>query len=168
VTEADGVTAETHDLRLEWFHEAVTMALYIGLSLLAVLVAQPPQAQNSESHLWLTILITSVALLLAHQVAFRLSSRLVNKGLLDPGALRLLAAQSAGGLFAGLLAALPVLLFGSAGVLISEGLILALVAATGYRAARLVPTSRWRALLYVGALVVVVAVVLAVKSLAAH
>ena len=154
--------------RRDWFHEAITMALYVGLSLLAVLVAQPPNASPSESDLWLTILITAVALLLAHQVAFRLSSRLVNKGLLDPTALRLLAAQSAGGMCVAVVAALPVLVWGTSGIPVSEGLILAFVAATGYRAARLVPASRPRALFYVGLVVVVVIGVLVIKGLVAH
>lgn len=144
------------------------MALYVGLSLLAVLVAQPPDSTLSESDLWLTILITAIALLLAHQVAFRLSSRLVNKGLLDPTGLKLLGAQTIGGLGAAVVAALPVLILGPSGIRVSEFLILAFVAATGYRAARSVPTSRLRALLYVGFLVVVVMVVLFVKSLVGH
>ena len=167
---ADGTNAApaTEEWRRDWFHEAITMALYVGLSLLAVLVAQPPNASPSESEVWLTILITAVALLLAHQVAFRLSSRLVNKGLLDPSALRLLAAQSAGGMSVAVVAALPVLVWGSSGIRVSEGLILAFVAVTGYRAARLVPTSRGRALLYVGLIVVVVIGVLVVKGLVSH
>ena len=144
------------------------MALYVGLSLLAVLVAQPPDSTLSESDLWLTILITAIALLLAHQVAFRLSSRLVNKGLLDPTGLKLLGAQTVGGLGAAVVAALPVLILGPSGVRVSEFLILAFVAFAGYRAARMVPTSRVRALLYVGFLVAVVIVLLFVKSLVGH
>jgi peptidoglycan/LPS O-acetylase OafA/YrhL len=67
----------THDdERKEWLREAVTMALYVSLSLLAVLVALPPGSSlGNDRHLALTILITAVALLLAHQVAFRLSTR---------------------------------------------------------------------------------------------
>ncbi len=144
------------------------MALYVGLSLLAVLVAQPPDSTLSESDLWLTILITAIALLLAHQVAFRLSSRLVNKGLLDPTGLKLLGAQTVGGLGAAAVAALPVLVLGPSGVRLSEFLILAFVALAGYRAARMVPTSRVRALLYVGFLVAVVIGLLFIKSLVGH
>ena len=106
VAEHNADATSEEDAR-EWFHEALTMALYVSLSLLAVLLAQPPGARLSESNLWLTVLITAVALLLAHQVAFRLSSRLVNKGLLDPAAWRLLGAQTAGGLFAAAVASLP-------------------------------------------------------------
>ena len=50
---------------------------YVSLSLLAVPACPAAWGRDSsESNLWLTVLITAVALLLAHQVAFRLSSRL--------------------------------------------------------------------------------------------
>lgn len=144
------------------------MALYVGLSLLAVLLAQPTDTAESESDLWLTILLTAVGLLLAHQVAFRLSSRLVNKGVLDPAGLRLLAAQSAGGCCAAVVAALPVLILGSSGIRVSVALILGFVALTGYLAARQVPTSRMRALAYVGFVVLLVLAVMVVKGLVGH
>lgn len=154
--------------RLEWWREAVTMALYVSLSLLAVLVALPPGSSLSETDLGLTVLITAVALLLAHQVAFRLSSRLVNRGLLDDAGRKLLSAQVVGGLGAAAVASLPVFLLGSDGIRVSELVLLLFVAATGYRAARSVPTSRTRALGYVGFVVLLVLVVLFVKSLVGH
>lgn len=160
------VTEESE--RLEWWREAVTMALYVSLSLLAVLVALPPGSSLSETDLGLTVLVTAVALLLAHQVAFRLSSRLVNRGLLDDEGRRLLTAQVAGGLGAAAVASLPVFLLGPDGIQLSEFLLLLFVAATGYRAARSVPTSRTRAFGYVAFLVLVVLAVLFVKSLVGH
>jgi hypothetical protein len=152
----------------EWVREAVTMALYISLSLLAVLVALPKESAAESDDLWLTILLTAVALLLAHQLAFRISTRLVNKGLLDPSGVKLLGAQLVGGLIAAVAAALPVLVFGSGAVQASALVLLLFVAATGYRAARSVPTSRGRALMYVAGVVVAVMVVLFVKSLVGH
>lgn len=116
----------------------------------------------------LTILVTAIALLLAHQLAFRMSTRLVNRGLLDDAGRRLLAAQLAGGLATAVVAALPVLLFGAEGVVVSELLLLAFVAMTGYRTARSVPTSRTRALGYVAVIIVAVIGVLLVKSLVGH
>lgn len=163
------VIAETSESeRLEWWREAVTMALYVSLSLLAVLVALPTGVSAENEHLWLTILMTAVALLLAHQVAFRLSTRLINRGLLDEAGRRLLSAQVVGGLISGVVAAVPVFLFGPGAIRLTEFLVLAFVAAVGYRAARSVPTSRTRALGYVAFLVVVVLGVLLVKSLVAH
>lgn len=159
----------SHDLeRKEWLREAVTMALYVSLSLLAVLVALPPGTNLADRHLAGTILVTAVALLLAHQVAFRLSTRLINKGLLDDAGRRLLSAQVTGGLVTGVVAAAPVFLFGARALRLTEFLVLAFVAATGYRAARSVPTSRTKALGYVAFVVVVVLAVLFVKSLVAH
>lgn len=162
------IELDTDEHRREWLREAVTMALYVSLSLLAVLVALPPGQQLSETDLALTVLVTSIALLFAHAVAFRLSSRLVNKGLLDDVGRKLLAAQLAGGLATAVIASAPVFLLGSAGIRISEFLLLAFVAVTGYRAARSVPASRTRSLAYVGVLVLVVLAVLFVKSLVGH
>jgi hypothetical protein len=152
----------------EWLREAVTMALYISLSLLAVLVALPSASTAESDDLWLTILLTAVALLFAHQLAFRISSRLVNKGLLDAAGVKLLGAQLIGGLIAAVAAALPVLVFGSEAVRASELILLLFVAATGYRAARSVPASRLRALMYVGVVVLGVVAVLFLKSLVGH
>lgn len=152
----------------EWVREAVTMALYISLSLLAVLVALPKESAAESDDLWLTILLTAVALLLAHQLAFRISTRLVNKGLLDASGVKLLGAQLIGGLIAAVAAALPVLVLGSEAVRLSALVLLLFVAATGYRAARSVPASRGRALMYVGVVVLGVVAVLFVKSLVGH
>lgn len=122
----------------------------LGCPLLAVLVAQPPDSTLSESDLWLTILITAIALLLAHQVAFRLSSCLVNKGLLDPHRTETAGCSDHRWLGRGCGGCPAGVILGPSGIRVSEFLILAFVAATGYRAARSVPTSRLRALLYVG------------------
>jgi hypothetical protein len=163
-----GAEADSDEQQRELLREAVTMALYVSLSLLAVLVALPPGAQLSEANPAFTVLVTAVALLFAHAVAFRLSSRLVNKGLLDDVGRKLLAAQLAGGLATAIVASVPVFLLGPDGIRVSEFLLLAFVAATGYRAARSVPTSRTRALAYVGLLVLVVLAVLFIKTLVGH
>lgn len=144
------------------------MALYVSLSLLAVLLATPTSAGESSTRLALTVALTAVGLVLAHQVAFRLSTRLLNRGLLDAGSVRLLAAQAAGGLGVAALASVPVLLFGPTGLRVSAVLLTLLVALAGYLAARSVPVSRSRAMLYVAVVVVVVGLVLTVKSLVGH
>ena len=159
---------EESEGKRELMREAVTMALYISLSLLAVLAALPQASTSESDSLWQTILLTAVALLLAHQVAFRVSTRLVNKGLLDASSVRLLGAQMAGGLVAAIAATLPVLVFGPDAVRASELVLLIFVAATGYRAARSVPASRGRALMYVVFVVLAVVAVLFVKSLVGH
>lgn len=155
------------DERREWWHEAVTMALYVSLSLLAVIAALPQDAAPAGD-LWLTLLLTAVALLLAHQVASRISTRLLHQGLLDRDGRLILAAQLAGGLAIGIAAALPVLLFGPDAVRISEVLLIAFVAGTGYLVGRSAGRSRLRSLAYVALVVAAVIVVLLVKSLVGH
>ena len=163
--QADG-TSHGH----ERIHEAVTMALYVSLSLLAVLVAQPtslaPGASESPA---LAIVLTSVGLILAHLLAFRLSTRLVHRGQLSPASAELLGAQLIGGLAVTLVAVVPVLLIGGpGGVLAAELLLLAFIAGVGYVAARSVPLSRPRALAYVAVVVALALAVLWVKGLVHH
>lgn len=50
---------------IEWVREAVTLALYVSLSLLAVLVALPPGATAEAEHFGWTILLAAIGLLLA-------------------------------------------------------------------------------------------------------
>ncbi len=144
------------------------MALYISLSLLAVLIATPTSAEESSTQLAVTVALTAIALILAHQVAFRLSTRLLNRGLLDNDSLRLLGAQAAGGIAVVVLATVPILVLGASGLRIAAALLITLVAVVGYVTARSVPVSRTRALLYVGVVVFAVGLVLVVKALVGH
>lgn len=155
--------------RTEVWREGVTMALYISLSQLAVMTALPAHAASTDSRLALTVALTSVGLVLAHQVAFRMSSRLVARGSgLEPMAPKLLRAQLVGGGFVTVLAVLPILLFGPAAYNWSIGLLLIFVMVVGYLVARSAPMSRLRSLVYVAGVAVVVIGVLAVKSLVNH
>jgi len=98
------------------------MALYIGLSLLAVMVALPRNVTASlEPHPAVALFLTSISLLIAHQLAFRLSARLAHQGALGAEHLDLLAAQVVGGLAVTAVAVIPVILFeGKTGVVIAE------------------------------------------------
>lgn len=145
------------------------MALYISLSQLAVMAALPTVTVVEDTSLALTTLLTSVGLILAHQVAFRMSSRLVEPGSrLAPEAPRLLRAQLVGGGIVTLLAVLPIVLLGPGAYRISMALLLVFVLAVGYAVARSKPASRLRSLGYVLVVVVIVGVVLVVKSLVSH
>ncbi len=146
------------------------MALYLSISLLAVLVATPSgEAGHGRVRTAGIVFLTAVGLLLAHQVAFRMSTRLLTAGLLDEESLRILGAQTLGGLPVAVAASLPVLLVGgTAGVLVGELALLAVVAGVGYASSRRSGASRLRALLYVGGVVVVVAGVLALKLAVGH
>ena len=95
-------------LERESAQEAVTMALYVGISLLAVLVGIPSSSLTEPVRI---VLFTSIGLLLAHLIAFRLSARLTHRGRLVGEHVRLVGAQLAGGLAVTALALAPVLLF---------------------------------------------------------
>jgi hypothetical protein len=154
----------------ERVREGVTMALYISLSLLAVLVALPASlGPGTAANPALTLFLTTLGLILAHALAFRISTRLVHRGELSAANLELLAAQVVGGLAVTVVAVTPVLLLGGpAGVRAAAWLLLAFVAVVGYVAARSAPVSRLRALGYVAAVVALTLGVLWVKGLVQH
>lgn len=165
---ADTDILEGHQRREIW-REGFTMALYISLSQLAVLTALPAASIEASTTLALTIALTSVGLVLAHQLAFRMSSRLIAEGSrLEPMAPRILRAQLVGGALVTALAVLPVLLFGPEAFRVSIALLLLFVLGVGYLVARSAPTSRLRSLLYVGIVAILVVGVLVVKNLVGH
>lgn len=156
----------THELELT--REVLTMALYVSLSLLAVIIALPVNVEDNRVHAGFLVMVTGFGLVLAHHVAFRMSSRLVNEGLLTAESRTALTAQALGGIPVAVLAAIPVFVLGeSPGEEVTEVLLLAFVAIVGYRSARR-RTSAWRSLAYVAVLSVVVAAVIVVKLLTGH
>ena len=150
--------------------EGLTMALYIGLSLLAVMVALPTDVTAAlNPHPAVTLFLTSIALLIAHQLAFRLSARLAHRGEIATEHLDLLAAQVVGGLAVTAVAVIPVVLIGGrTGVVVAELLLLAFIAVVGYASARTIHVSRVRALLSVAGVIALVLVVLWIKDLVHH
>jgi hypothetical protein len=154
---------------LEAARETVTMALYISLSLLAVLLATPnPGPEDHRVTEAVIVLVTGVGLVAAHHLAFRMSSRLVNAGVLSPASVSMLGAQALGGLPIAVLAALPVLVFGvDWGTAVSEVLLLALVCIVGYRSVR-PAMSRGRAVLYLLGVVLVAGLVIGLKLVVGH
>ncbi len=155
---------------LHLLHEVTTMALYLSLSLLAVLIALPEvnPAEDNRFEEGLVVLGTGVGLLLAHHVAFRMSTRLVNQGLLTETSRHAMKAQALGGIPVAVLASLPVFLLGEdPGEDVAIFLLLALVLAVGYRSARF-NVRPIRALAYTALLVLVVLGVVIVKLLTHH
>ena len=151
------------------------MALYVSLSLLAVIVALPTGTSDAgRGPQAFALLSTSVGLALAHQLAFRLSARLVEKGEFSQANGEVLAAQLTGGAAVTAIAVLPVLVLpvlvlgAQLGRPVSELLLLGFVSLVGYGAARSVPLSRTRALVYVAVVWLLTLGVLAVKNLAGH
>jgi hypothetical protein len=168
VTDAGEESTSLSEHDIDVVREAVTMALYISLSLLAVFVALPAGVLKDAPSVALTVGLTAVGLVLAHQVAFRLSTQLVHRGVIDPQSRRLLSAQLIGGGAVTVLAILPTLIFGSGAIVWTGVLLVGVVAVVGYLAARSVPRSRIRSLLYAGIVVAIVEGVLLVKGLASH
>lgn len=165
---AHGVPLRSHQQELQ--REAVTMALYVGLSLLAVMVALPKDVAPASSDSPAAVLFfTSLGLLFAHQLAYRVSARLAHRGQLLSEHVELLGAQLVGGLAVTAIAVVPVLLIdGRAGVLVSELLLMAFIAAVSYVAARAVPVGRIRALGYSAGIVALTLVVLWIENLVDH
>lgn len=155
--------------RREALREGMTMALYISLSLIAVMVAVPhPEDMASGDLAWLTF-VTSVGLILAHQLAFRMSSRLFADGSrLEAMHVLVLRDQLVGGGLVTAIAIAPIILLGTGAFRLSVLILLAFVLTVGYFVARSAPTSRPRALAYVTGVGILVVAVLAVKSLAGH
>jgi hypothetical protein len=155
--------------KVEVWREGVTMALYISLSQLAVMAALPSQEGSDDRGLALLVGLTSIGLILAHQVAFRMSSKLFAQGSrLGELDFQLLKSQTIGGGAVTVVAVLPILVFGSRAYVVSMLLLLLFVMVVGYFVARTVPLSRPRSLVYVVGVAVVVVGVLAVKSLVGH
>lgn len=159
----------TDQHRREFWREAVTMALYLSLSLLAVLLAVPTSASTAEENPVGLVLLTAVGLLVAHLLAFAVSSRLVSRGVLDAQARLIAFAQIMGGLAVVVLVTVPLLLFDApASLRIAQGLMLALVALVGFLAARQADVSTLRALVYVAAVVASALLVLILKAAVGH
>ncbi|MFA7323248.1 MAG: hypothetical protein WC005_02705 [Candidatus Nanopelagicales bacterium] len=154
--------------RSEEWREGVTMAIYVNLSLLAVLLVIPEDEEQSHAGLALMVVSTAISLLIAHHLAFRISSRFVHNGQVQHSTKRLLLAQAMGGATAAALAAVPVLLFGADGIWISDLLLLAFVCTIGFIASRSGGASILRALGYVALLIVLVTGVIILKNLTTH
>jgi len=163
------VVASVHHRR-ERDREAVTMALYVGISLLAVMLALPSDfGADAAGDAAVSLFLTSVGLIVAHLYAFRLSTRLLHQGQLPPGSRDLMVAQIVGGAAVTIVAIVPVLLFqGPTGLFLSKLALTALIAGAGYNAARAASMGRLRSLAYVVAAVVSVLIILGIKGLVHH
>lgn len=150
--------------------EGYTMALYISLSLLAVVVAMPDApGDEPPAEFARLILLTVAGLVLAHLVAFRLSARMVHGGRLPENSPEIIGAQAVGGLAVAVIAVVPVLVFGLAlGGKVAEVLLLGIVALAGYSVAAQAGVSRTRRIAYVGGVILLTSIVLAVKAAAGH
>lgn len=151
------------DEEVEIFREGATMALYVSLSLLAALAVLPKAETRGDRVL--AVALTSIGLLLAHWLAFRITSNFNLTELKTVEGLKVLAAQLAGGLVVTAVAVLPILITPTdAGAGFSAGLLLLLVSAVSYNAARASGKSRAASLVYVGIIIAASLAVVALKS----
>lgn len=153
----------------ELMRHAVEMALYIALSLLAVMVALPSAMERTETlEVALALIVTAIGLLAAHWLAFRVSTRLAEGGVLSPQELSILAAQLAGGAAVVAIAVTPILLLQPPnGLFVAQVALLTVIAGVAYVAARPRAT-RGIALLYAAAVVVGAGVIVFIKDLVGH
>lgn len=152
--------------QVELFREATTMAVYVSLSLLAVLAALPLEARHTRV---ITVGLTGVGLLLAHWLASKITSNFALSQLKTAEGLKMLSAQVAGGLAVTIVAVIPLLLFPTvSGVWASAGLLVAFVCAVSYYAARANQRSRPAAFAYVLAIVVIATGIVILKTAVEH
>ena len=169
---ADGPAASLSDVgedRLEVRKEALTMALYVAICLMASLIVIPESAEADTTVMGLIWGVT-LGLALAHWFAFRVSSRMVGAGTIRSSDVELAGAQ--------LLGAAGVAVVVSVGVLLlpdslelegAEFLLAALISLIGFAVARGAGASLLRAVVY-SLFVLVCAVIIAVLKnlLAGH
>jgi hypothetical protein len=106
--------------------------------------------------------------MLAHALAFRISTRLAH-GELPQHVVETLLAQLSGGLAVTAVAVAPILILnGSVGVRLSEYLLIAFVGVTAYAAGRASAMSQLRSITYAILVVMLALVVLWVKALTPH
>jgi hypothetical protein len=154
---------------LEFRKEALTMALYVSICLMASLIVIP---ESAESHTTVMELIWGVTLglALAHWFAFRVSSRMVGAGKIRSADIELGGAQ--------LLGAAAVAGVVSVGVLVlpdyaelegAEFILAGLIALIGFGVARGAGASRFRAVVYALAVLACALIIAVLKNaLAGH
>jgi hypothetical protein len=138
--------------------ESITMGLYITISLLAVLAAQP-HGDVTTAAMLTVVWGTTLGLTLAHWLAFRLTARLFAGAELSSHDRMVMAGQAIAALGVAAVASVPLVLDAGAGLVLSRSLLAGLVGMFAFGTARRHGSSSGRALVYA---VVVVVIALAV------
>ncbi len=170
MTELDGVASDVahHEDMTELHKEALTMALYVAICLLAALTATTEAV--AEDHALTIIWGTTIGLALAHWFAFRVSARLVAAGAVRRHDALAAIAQLLGAAFVALLATAPVLILpGSTELEVVQFVLAGFIAVVGYAVARSADASQWRSIGYAMTLLVSASVVVVIKiALSGH
>jgi len=160
------VTAAPHELR----REALTMALYVAICLLAVLATVTEDADHGHVRAFALVWGTTIGLALAHWFAFTLAARLVAAAGVERDDVELAAAQLAGAAAVAVMVSVPVAVAPVTSEFDIARLVLAaLIAGAGVALGRL-GGSGWARSVLVGVVVLVVAATIAVvkNTLAGH
>ena len=151
--------------RSELFREAMTMALYVAVCVLAVLTTFVDHGNTSHTGIIGIVWGTAVGLAVAHLFAFRLSARLVASGNRTRHEGLLEVAQLAGAAFVAVLVTLPLLLLPDSNDLSAARIVLAaFIALVGYSVARSGGASVVRAASYGAFILIVGMVIVTVKN----
>ena len=160
-------TAGQDEADVELRKEALTMALYVAICLLAALAAVPEA--TAEDHVLEIVWGTTVGLALAHWFAFRVSARLVAQGTVRHRDALAALAQLLGAVAVALVATLPVLLLPASHELDVVALVLAcFIALVGYGVSRSSGANFARSIIYAVLLLIVAGVVVGVKLALSH
>jgi hypothetical protein len=162
-----GVSPHAVD-RIELRKEALTMALYVAICLLAAFAAT--SESTAEDHVFEIIWGTTIGLALAHWFAFRVSARLIAAGAVRRHDAMAAVAQLVGAAAVALLATVPVLIVPASVELdVVELAMAAFIAIVGFAVARSSGASRRRAVVYSASLLVVAGIMVVVKiALSGH
>ena len=152
------------DEDIEYRKEALTMALYVAICLLAALVVLPED--TTEDHAIGVIWGTTLGLALAHWFAFRVAARMVAQGPMRPHDALAAGAQLAGAAAVAAIATVPTFFWSGADEIDAVIFVLAaFIAVVGYGSARTSGGSKVRSVAYAGGLLVVALGVVLVKVL---
>jgi hypothetical protein len=165
-----GFDAHGDHRRREVVREAMTMALYVAVCLLAALSALDESADHGHVRVLGIIWGTAIGLVLAHIYAFRMSTRLVAAGEVPRADRELALSQVVGAAFVALLCTIPVVVLAPTSELDTVRLLLAgFIATVAFLVARSSGASTFRSAVYAAiSLVIGVAIAIAKNVLSGH
>ncbi len=166
----DDADARHADHRDHLVLEAVTMALYVAVCLLAALIALGDRPDEHHVRAIALVWGTTIGLALAHLFAFRVAARWISGGTVSEADSAAALAQLGGAAFVAVLATIPIVVFGPSIEFDLVRLVLAvLIGGAGFGAARSAGASTTRAVLAgVSVLLVAIAVAIAKNHFGGH
>ena len=157
------------EAEVEVWREAITMALYVAICLLAALTAVAERADAGHAVTLGIVWGTTIGLALAHWFAFRVSSRMVGGGSLSRADARLAGAQMAGAAAVAALVSIPVLALPSTAELdVARIVLAALIGLAGFLVGRRSGASTFRSVVFGGVMVVAGLGIAILKNVLSH